>query len=215
MLEGSRPSWRLASHALLVTGIGAPLVLGVAVLVGGWLYPGYSHVSRFISELGATGAPHPAVLDFGGLIPAGALTVAFAVAMYRTYRPGTALAVSSSLVALAGMSRLIAGIFPCDPGCSLEAMSSSARIHALAGLTAFVSGMAAPFLFAVAMRAKRARLGRLSLALGAGALVAFALGFQQGADSPYIGALQRLHLAFFHAWVVIVAVAGAVQHRSR
>jgi hypothetical protein len=154
-------------------------------------------------------------MNLGGLIPAGALTVAFALAMYRRYRPGTALAVSSSLVALAGMSRLIAGIFPCDPGCSLEAMSSSARIHAAAGLSAFVSGMVAPFLFAVAMRTERVRLFWPSLALGAGALVAFALGSQQGANSPYIGAFQRLHLAFFHAWVLVVAAAGAVQQRSR
>ena len=105
----------LSDRFLLVTGIAAPLMLGLAVLFGGSLYPGYSHVSQFVSELGATGAPSPSVLNFGGLIPAGALTVAFALAMYRRYRPGTAVAVSSSLVALAGMSRLIAGIFPCEP----------------------------------------------------------------------------------------------------
>jgi len=203
----------LTAHFLLVTGIAAPLLLGLAILLGGALYPGYSHLSRFISELGAAGAPSPAVLNFGGLVPAGALTLAFALAMYRKYGSGTALAVSSALVALAGLSRMIAGIFPCDPGCSMESMSRSAKIHTVAGLVAFVGGILAPVLFAAGVRARRPRLFWLSLALGAGGLVAFAAGLQQGANSPCIGALQRLSLAFFYAWVVIVAVVGAVQHR--
>jgi hypothetical membrane protein len=207
-------SAHLPGCILFVTGIASPLVLGLAVFVAGSRYPGYSHVSQFISELGATGAPSPSILNFGGLIPAGALTIAFAVAMYWRYRSGAVLAVSSALVALAGLFRLIAGIFPCDPGCSLEAMSRSAQIHALAGLLSFVCGTVAPFLFAVAFRSERALLSWLSLVLGAGALVAFIVGSRLGADFPCIGVLQRLHLAFFYAWVVVVAVFGTTRHPS-
>jgi hypothetical membrane protein len=207
-------STHLPGRSLLVTGIASPLVLGLAVFVSGLRYPGYSHVSQFISELGATGASSPSVLNFGGLIPAGALTVAFALAMYWKYKSGTVVAVSSALVALAGLFRLIAGIFPCDPGCSLEAMSRSAQIHALAGFSSFVSGTVAPFLFAVAIRSERVLLFWLSLLLGAGALVAFIMGSMLGADFPYIGVLQRLHLAFFYAWVVVVAILGAVRNPS-
>ena len=91
MSEDQRPpndtnAAHLPDCILLVTGIASPLILGLAVFVGGWQYPGYSHVSQFISELGATGAPSPSILNFGGLIPAGALTVAFALAMYWKYR---------------------------------------------------------------------------------------------------------------------------------
>lgn len=208
-------STRLPGRVLLVTGIAAPIVLGFAVFLGGSLYPGYSHVSQFISELGATGAPFPSILNFGGLVPAGALTVVFALAMYWNYRSGKFLAVSSALVALAGVFRLIAGIFPCDPGCSLEAMSRSAQIHALAGFSAFVSGTVAPFLFAVAIRGRRVGLSWLSLVLGAGALMTLVAGSQSGADSRYIGVFQRLHLAFFYLWVAIVALAGAARHPSK
>jgi hypothetical membrane protein len=198
-----------------VTGIAAPTVLGLAVLIGGSLYPGYSHVSQFISELGATGSPCSLVLNFGGLIPAGVLTLTFALAMYWRYRPGTTLTVSCVFVALAGLFQLIAGAFPCDPGCSFEAMSRTARIHALAGISASLSRFAAPLLFAVANRAKNAGLSWSSLLLGAGALVALAVGSGQGADSPYIGVFQRLHVAFFFTWVVIVAMVGAAQPRAK
>jgi len=220
MSEDQRPpddseSTRLSSRVLLVTGIAAPIVLGLAVFLGGSMYPGYSHVSQFISELGATGAPFPTVLNFGGLIPAGALTVAFALAMYWRYRSGTVLALSTAFVALAGLSQLIAGVFPCDPGCSFEAMSRSAQIHALAGFAASFSRAVAPLLFGVANRAKHARRFWSSLLLGVGALVALAVGSQQGADSPFIGVLQRLHVAFFFTWVVIVAIVGAAQPRSQ
>lgn len=220
MSDGQRPpdeseSTRLSSRVLLVTGIAAPIVLGLAVFLGGSLYPGYSHVSQFISELGATGAPFPSILNFGGLIPAGALTLAFALAMHWRYRSGTTLTISCALVALAGLSQLIAGVFPCDPGCSFEAMSRSAQIHALAAFSASFSRFLAPLLFAVANRAKHARLFWSSLLLGAGALAALAVGSQQGADSPYVGVLQRIHVALFFTWVLIVAIVGAVQPRSR
>lgn len=208
-------STRLVGRALLVTGLAAPMSLGLAVFLGGSLYPGYSHVSQFISELGATGAPCPSVLNLGGLIPAGTLTFAFALAMYWTYRSGATLTISCAVVAWAGLSQLTAGVFPCDPGCSFEAMSRPAQIHALAGISASLSRFVAPLLFAVAIRARHARLFGPSLLLGAGALVALAVGFQQGADSPYVGILQRLHMAFFFTWVVIVAIVGSARSRSQ
>ena len=42
-------------------------------------------------------------------------------------------------------------------------------------------------------------------------LVAFIVGSMLGADFRYIGVLQRLHLAFFYAWVVVVAILGVVR----
>jgi hypothetical protein len=184
------------------------LALGLAVLVAGSLHPGYSHASQFISELGATGAPYRAVMNFGGIIPAGVLTVAFALAMYWNFGPGFSLAVSSALAAVAGLGRLTAGIFPCDPGCSMVEMSRPAQIHMLGGFVSFTCGILAPLVFAFAIRSVRPRLSVLSLVLGLGALVALVAGMQQGQGSPFVGVFQRLHLAFFYGWVTVVAFVG-------
>ena len=53
----------------------------LAIVVAGALHPEYSHLSQFVSELGAAGAPNPGILNFGGLVPAGVLTFLFAIAM--------------------------------------------------------------------------------------------------------------------------------------
>jgi hypothetical membrane protein len=203
-----------AAPLLLISGIAALIVHAIAVVISGSIYPGYSHASQFISELGATGAPAPSILNFGGLVPAGALTIAFALALNWCYRQGKALALSSAFVAMAGLSRMVAGIFPCDPGCSLENMSISGKIHSAAGFTAFISGMLAPLIFASVIRRKRHSLFWSSLLLACGMIVFFAIGAQQGPGTPYIGVWQRMNLICFYAWIVIVAVGGAVGQRS-
>ena len=45
-------------------------------------FPGDSHVSQFISELGATGAPHEMLVRVGGFLPAGIFVCVFAVAAF-------------------------------------------------------------------------------------------------------------------------------------
>lgn len=44
-------------HIAFGCGILSLLVLATATLAGGLAYPGYDHPTRYISELGATGAP--------------------------------------------------------------------------------------------------------------------------------------------------------------
>jgi len=67
---------KLAVHdrLLIFCGIAAPVVLLLAVIIAGSLHPGYSHISQAISEFGAQGAPHRAILSYAGLVPAGVLT---------------------------------------------------------------------------------------------------------------------------------------------
>jgi hypothetical membrane protein len=204
-------------YFLLVSGIAAPLALGLATWIAGSLHPGYSHASQFISELGATGAPYRAIMNYGGIVPAGVLTLAFALGMYWNLGPRLSIAASSAFVAVAGLGRLTAGIFPCDPGCSMVEMSSSARMHMLGGYVAFACGILAPLVFALAMRSVRPRLSVLSLILGFGALVALVAGMQLGQGSPFVGVFQRLHLAFFYGWTIVIAIAGpasAPSHRE-
>jgi hypothetical membrane protein len=208
---------RSFDRELLWAGIAAPVALTVAVLVAGSRHAGYSHVHQFISELGATGAPHRAMMNYGGLVPSGILTVLFSIAMLRTLKSHVACALGSLSVAVMGVARLGAGLFSCDPGCSLAAMSRAARLHVGFGMFAFCFGILAPLLVAFGSRVQgRGALLWLSLGVGVSSAMLFAMMLRMGPGTPYVGAVQRLILVLNYGWIVFVAIElGALNRIQR
>jgi hypothetical membrane protein len=199
-----------------LAGILAPALLLAAIVWAGFVETEYSHTAQFVSELGASGAEHQWILNYVGLVPSGLLTVAFSVGMYVRLRPGCWLATSCALVALAGIGRLLAGIFPCDAGCSLEGMSMSARIHALAGSVALVSGAMAPIALAFGYRRRNDNLPlQVSAGMGSVSVVAIVLLFGLGPGTAHIGTIQRFILAAFYGWIVFLAIEiGALKRQD-
>ena len=59
-----------------------PAVYYFALIVGAATYPGYSHVTNYASELGAAGAPYPALFNVS-IILAGAAAILAALTMSR------------------------------------------------------------------------------------------------------------------------------------
>jgi hypothetical membrane protein len=204
-------------RGLLTAGIAAPVVLTAAIVLAGQFEPGYSHVSQFVSELGAVGASHQKVFNYGGLFLSGLLTVSFALGMFLQVKPRAWFVASSLLVASAGLGRLAAGVFPCDAGCVIEDMSTAATIHAIAGFVALTSGALAPLLLAEGLRRHRhSRLLPLSVGLGSASLILVVVLFGLGKGLPYIGLIQRLILAAFYAWIVaLVLRIDVLQHDVR
>jgi len=195
------------NRALLLAGLAAPVVLMAAIAVAGDFEPDYSHLSQFVSELGAVGAAHQNLFNYAGLFSSGLLTVLFALGMYLQVKPGGWVVASSLLVAVAGFGRLVAGVFPCDAGCVMENMSSTAVVHALAGFVALTSGAAAPLLLAMGLRGRgRSQLFTLSVGLGSACLILVTILFGLGKGFPYVGVVQRLALAAFYGWIVLVAL---------
>ena len=195
------------SRGLLLAGIAAPVVLTVAIVLAGYYEPDYSHVSQYVSELGAVGASHQRAFNSGGLFLSGVLTVLFALGLYLRVKPHTSLVATSVLAALAGVGRLVAGLFPCDAGCNMEEMSLPATVHSLAAFIGLLSGALAPIFLAIGLRRSRQNiLFRLSAGLGSASLVLAVIFFGFGKGLPYIGVIQRLILAAFYAWVVAVAL---------
>jgi hypothetical membrane protein len=195
------------SRGLLLAGIAAPVVLTVAIVLAGYYEPDYSHVSQYVSELGAVGASHQRAFNYGGLFLSGLLTVLFALGLYLRVKPRALLVAISVLAALAGVGRLVAGLFPCDAGCNMEEMSIPATIHASAAFIGVMSGVFAPILLAIGLRRCRQNiLFRLSAGLGSASLVLAVFFFGFGKGLPYIGVIQRLILAAFYVWVIAVAL---------
>jgi hypothetical protein len=160
-----------------------------------------------VSELGAVGATHPKLFSYGGLFLPGLLTVVFAFGMYLLVRPNRWLVASSLLVALAGFGRMTAPIFPCDAGCVVDDMSFSATMHALFGFIALTSGTFAPLILAMGLRRqRRTRLFSLSVGLGGWPLVLVLVMFGFGKALSFVGVIQRLILAAFYLWMVVVVL---------
>jgi len=205
-MQASSLSDTAGSRGLLLAGILAPVVLTAAIVVAGQFEPGYSHVSQYVSELGAVGASHQKAFSYGGLLFSGLLTALFALGMLLQ-APRASFIASSLLVALAGLGRLVAGIFPCDAGCVIEDMSIPATIHAFAGFVALTSGAVAPLILAVGLRRhSHVQLLPLSVALGSASLILVLILFGAGKGVPYAGVIQRLILIAFYVWVVVVAL---------
>ena len=205
--------WR--SYGILLAGILAPVLLLTAIVWAGCMETDYSHATQFVSELGAFGAEHPWIINYLGLVPSGFLTVVFSVGAYSRLRPGSWFVISCVLIALAGIGRLLAGVYPCDVGCSLENMSTSARVHALAGFVALVSGALAPMAFAAGYRQRNDNLLlQVSTGVGAISIVAVVLLFGLGPGTAYIGAIQRLILAAFYGWTAFLSIEIAALRRK-
>ncbi|MDQ3205059.1 MAG: DUF998 domain-containing protein [Pseudomonadota bacterium] len=192
---------RIASASGLA---GALWVVGLTV-AGGAAFPGYSHASQYISELGARGAPHGDLVTFAGFLPAALLLMTFAVAAAKALPRSAWTVVAMAGVWLYALGYLVAVPFPCDPGCRPLAPSTSQALHNLGGLVGYLSGPIA--LLIIAVRARRwpgARALRwLALAGGVTALLAMA-----GMDPTfaYAGMAQRLIEGSMLTWVVAASL---------
>ena len=196
-------------YIFVLCGIVAPIIWFLAILIAGILRPEYSHVSQAISILGSRDTPFSMVYNYIGLMPTGILTFAFSLAMFRCLKNKLVFYISSSFVAIMGIARFLAGVFPCDPGC-YPVITLSGRIHMLTGMMAMFAGMIAPLVMTIGLRNKKSRnLFYLSMILGVASLIIFMLIISQlfiPSIGAYIGALQRSLLILTYSWIIAVAV---------
>ena len=78
---------RSANSLLAISGIVAPILFALAVIVLGFVREGYSHISQTISDLGEIGSPNMAGQNVNFILT-GLLIVAFSFGLYRGTGPG-------------------------------------------------------------------------------------------------------------------------------
>jgi hypothetical protein len=100
--------------------------------VAGAVTQPYSHVSQYISELGAIGAPYANLVNLAGFLTIGLATAVFACATYAAL--GTTAVHRAGAICLLGISLgyLLAAFAPCDPGCPAVGSSRQA-VHNVGG----------------------------------------------------------------------------------
>jgi len=178
---------RRTAFGLLALGL---LIQLITIVWGGAVYPGYDHVSRYISELGATGAVTGPVVSWWGFVPSG-LLVASGCLMAAWLGRRSRLAVAAWLgLAWYGVSLAAAGVYPCAFECARSDASFNALMHDLFGGTGYLAGIVAlPLAAFVARREGRRGLAILAVVCTVLAILGFAGVI---AEARPAGLIQRM-----------------------
>jgi hypothetical protein len=194
-------------------------VLGAAwlfamVVAGGATFPGYSHLSQYISELGANGAPHGWLVSYAGFLPVGVLICAFGLFAWLAAPRSVLSALGFIGVELFSIGYIAAAFFRCDFGCRPEDPSFSQQMHNLFGLVGYLFAPLTLLLLGLAARTWP-NAGLLSLWAHVSAALALAGLLTLAPDSPFAGLSQRAIEAAMLSWVLSCALYLGRQPRER
>ncbi|MBC7932222.1 MAG: DUF998 domain-containing protein [Rubrivivax sp.] len=191
----------------ILCGLFAPLLWASAIILCGSLTPGYSHAAQYVSELGARGSSTELLIRYSGFVPTGLMHMAFAASLYVAFRGNKLASVAAALLALNGLGRVGAGLFPCEPGCSVPRVLLSQKLHSAASGVGFFALIGAAILWGIALR----RGGRLkglrlySIASGLLGLVFLLLMSWSDELRAATGLYERLSSGVLSTWVFVMA----------
>lgn len=206
------------SRGPVVAGLAAGALALATPLLAGAAQPAYEPCSQFISELGQTGAPHGALVNFAGFLPTGLLTLAFGLSSALHLAPTRRARWGFLLFSSVGWAYVASAFFPCDPGCP-PLGSTSQQIHNAFGAAEYLAGGAGLALLgssgsAPALAPGVARLARVGSWI---VFVAFA-GMLLPPLEPVRGLLQRAAEAALFLWMVVsslrMASLGGASHAA-
>ena len=188
-----------------VAAVLVPFWFLAVYLVLASLHPGFSHLTKAVSELGAWGAPHMwwwNVLGYG----VSGLAIACLGLGLGDLRGRAGRVVACALVA-SGLLMTLSGVFPGDFD---NRTAPSMVAHLLASIGSYVAFLVAGIAFPIALRRSPAwrGIGWPSLVL---VVLSLVTGVLRDGDAPGLG--QRLTFACFFLWIALVG--GAAVRASR
>jgi hypothetical membrane protein len=102
-------------RALLVLGVTVPFLYYAALIGGSLLWPGYSHLRQYASELGSAASPHPELFNVLIISAGGAAVLAgvgFFLALKRIGGRLVPALLAGFAIVLWGVSFVMGGLFP-------------------------------------------------------------------------------------------------------
>ena len=189
----------------LYCGIVSPVLWLGLIAIAGALRHDFSHLTQFISELGERGSATEALMRCAAFGFTGFLHLCFAAGLLAIFRHGWLPTAAALLIALDGVGRMGAGVFPCDPGC--VRVSATQDLHTLFATIGFSSGILAAILWGVLFRrlAHFQSLSWLSIGSGVVALVSLLLMSWSGNPLEAPGLFEHLATGVLSAWLLVFA----------
>lgn len=190
-----------------IAGLLAAVLVVVTTLIGGWLQPGYSHTAQYISELGAVGAAHPALVNFGGFLPVAAAVAAFVWFGFPALARSRLSAVGCGLLLGVAAGYLLAALAPCDAGCPASGSARQA-VHNLGGVLEYLGGGLGLLLIGAGQvrtpGLQRPALSTLLAAFTTLGVFFFILGAEP--DHPLRGLWQRVAETAIFGWIALTSL---------
>lgn len=194
----------------VIFGILGVVVFVTTVIIGGYLFPGYSHLEQLISESYATGTAYEWPLRWYGFIPSGFMLMLFGFLAPLNFPKSSVLKMGFYGIAIFyGIATIITGLFPCDFGCNEDFVnpSLSQLIHNLSGtLTYFVVPIC---LLLVSLKLKtfisKSSISKILLALSLLAIVCTVILIVNH-QMTYIGLIQRCIEGSILLWIVMLCL---------
>lgn len=132
MFETKRPSRHLA-----LVGIVGPVIWWLLIIINGALTPGYSHITDFISTLGAVGAPYGLIQKINFAV-FGSSILALSLGIHHRFDGRRRPRVGTVLLGTFGVGVVLAGVFPENPAAPESTVN---MLHNLVSTIAFVAGI--------------------------------------------------------------------------
>jgi hypothetical protein len=194
---------------LMLCGVAAAIIYVGTVVLGGWLRPGYSHISMAISELVADGAPNRSLLSSSFLVY-NALLSLFGLGLLlkaNSHSRGRIIGMVGSLtlvlVGLAGISMELA--FPQEPGGT--AATFTGIMHFVMAGVAALGTMVAILMLAFWFKNIPALKGYVLYSLISVAVIFLSGGSGAAAMAnqfPLFGLIERITIFTFTLWIFVV-----------
>jgi len=188
-------------------GILAPLWWASAIVFCGSLRPEYSHFTQYISELGERGSSTEFIMRYAGFLPTGLMHMAFAAFLYVAFRGSQLAVIAAMLLAINGLARIGAGLFPCEPGCVGSELSLSQQLHSLSARIGFFALIGAAVTWGIFLRRYRSLRGLSLYSVGCGiAGLVFLLLMAWSAElRAGTGLYESLSSGVLSLWVLVFA----------
>lgn len=173
----------------------------LTVVLAASAYPDYSHVSQFMSELGATGAPHADMVNLGGFLIGALLLLAALAMVFVTVQRNLSNMIALVIFAQYPLLIIVASFFPCDTACRTQTPSTSHMIHMTSAFAAYLAAIIG--LTFLSLHAHKwlgpSLLRPLAMLLP---IVLFLMLFSLTPGNAYVGLLQRLFETLIYGWLI-------------
>lgn len=192
----------------ILCGIVAPLLWALVIIVSGSLRPEYSGFTQYISELGERGSSTELLMRYAGFVPTGLMHAAFAAVLYGVFRGNRLAAIAALLLAVNGLGRVGAGLFPCELGCTGPRILLSQKLHSISSGIGFLAIIASSLLWGIFLKFKpKLRwLGLFSIGSGILGLVFLLLMLSSAEARTATGLYERLSTGVLSLWVMLFAI---------
>lgn len=189
-------------------GILAPLLWAAVIIFCGSLRPEYNHLTQYISELGERGSSTEFIIRYAGFVPTGVMHIVFSVFLYVVFKGHRLAALAAILLALNGLGRIGAGIFPCETGCAGPRLLLSQKLHSLSSGIGFFALIGASILWGILLRRydDLKWLGLYSVISGILGFVFLMLMLSSDEMRKGTGLYERLSTGALSLWVFVFAL---------